>query len=189
MKEIEVLVKVEDDINLVKKVFERFNYIGDNKTIDTYYYDPLRSNLKPNDKNQIDECMRIRTKNDKCYISYKVDHFDKDKWIYSDEYETEVYSYEQIVKIISLLGLKELLKIVNTKMTYTYQDYEIVLEFVEDLGTFMEVEYCTEDDVDINLIKSEIKEFINSLNIKVSDELNMGKPEMMINYQKNRLPK
>ena len=44
----------------------------------------------------------------------------------------------------------------------------------------MEVEYCTNDDVDINNTKKEIQEFIDSLNINLSKELNMGKPEMYL---------
>jgi adenylate cyclase class IV len=42
----------------------------------------------------------------------------------------------------------------------------------------MEVEYCTSDDIDIKTEKNKIQEFINSLGISVSEELNMGKPEM-----------
>ena len=45
----------------------------------------------------------------------------------------------------------------------------------------MEVEYCTNEDVDVKNIKKQIQEFINSLNLKTSKELNIGKPEMMLN--------
>ena len=47
-----------------------------------------------------------------------------------------------------------------------------------NLGIFMEVEYCTNEDVDVKLIKKEIQNFIDSLELNVSEELNMGKPEM-----------
>ena len=57
---------------------------------------------------------------------------------------------------------------------------EIVFETVKDLGYFLEVEYCTNEDVDVSYVKKEIQEFISSLGINVSSELNMGKPEMMI---------
>ena len=43
---------------------------------------------------------------------------------------------------------------------------------------FIEVEYCTNKDVDVKKEKSKIQEFINNLGINVSEELNMGKPEM-----------
>ena len=44
----------------------------------------------------------------------------------------------------------------------------------------MEVEYCTNEDVDVKKEKTKIWDFIKSLGINVSDELNMGKPEMYL---------
>lgn len=85
-----------------------------------------------------------------------------------------------ITEILKKLGLKELLTIHNSKSTYATDKYEIVLETVKDLGYFLEVEYCTNEDVEVSLIKEEIQKFIDDLGIKVSSELNMGKPEMMI---------
>lgn len=45
------------------------------------------------------------------------------------------------------------------------------------MGLFLEVEYCTDIDGDVKMEKK-IQEFINSLGINVSEELNIGKPEM-----------
>ena len=87
-------------------------------------------------------------------------------------------------KIIERLGLVPLLTIHNKKKTYVTDKYEIVLEDVKDLGHFLEVEFCTNEDVDVKKVKEEIQEFIDSLGIKVSEELNMGKPEMMIKRKK-----
>lgn len=180
MKEIEVLVKINEDVNKVKEAFEKFEYIGTELVIDEYYYDPKRSNLKPDSNNQLSECLRLRQKGKKQIITYKDDVFDNGKWLYSNEYETEVNSIDIIKEILNRLGLKKLLMVKNNKSTYKFNDYEIVLEDVEDLGYFMEVEYCTSDDVDIKKVKSEIQKFIDDLNLNVSEELNMGKPEMIL---------
>lgn len=181
MKEIEILVEVYSKPEEVIKVLEQFEFIGVKNTIDTYYYDPLRNNLKPNSNMQIDECLRLRTKNEVKTLTYKVDKFDESgKWLYSDEYETEIKDANMLKEILKLLGFKELLTINNSKRTYKYKEYEIVFETVKNLGNFMEVEYCTNDAVDIIEIKNEIQSFINSLQLDVSDELNMGKPEMII---------
>lgn len=185
MKEIEILVEVLDDVENVLKALDKFQYEGDKETIDVYYYDPLRDTLKPNSAGEINECLRVRTKNDLAYVTYKVDNFDDNgKWLYSDEYETTIGDLVMLNKIIERLGLVPLLTIHNKKKTYVTDKYEIVLEDVKDLGHFLEVEFCTNEDVDVKKVKEEIQEFIDSLGIKVSEELNMGKPEMMIKRKK-----
>lgn len=178
MKEIEVLVEVYDDILNIKRKFEKFNYEGLKETIDEYYYDPKRDTLKPDKENQLSHCLRLRSKNGNYFITYKDDVFEDGKWLYSNEYETKVESIDIIKEIFEKLGLVKFIKIENKKETYTYDNYEIVIEDVKDLGIFMEVEYCTNEDVDVKLIKKEIQNFIDGLGLNVSEELNMGKPEM-----------
>ena len=178
MKEIEVLVEVYDDILNIKRKFEKSNYEGLKETIDEYYYDPKRDTLKPDKENQLSHCLRLRSKNDNYFITYKDDVFEDGKWLYSNEYETKVESIDIIKEIFEKLGLVKFIKIENKKETYTYDNYEIVIEDVKDLGIFMEVEYCTNEDVDVKFIKKEIQNFIDGLGLNVSEELNMGKPEM-----------
>lgn len=178
MKEIEILVEVYDDIKKIKEIFKKFQYVGLKKTVDEYYYDPLRDTLKPDKIGGLNHCLRLRTKNDEYSITYKDDVFDNGKWLYSDEYETKVESITMVKNIFDRLGLVKFMEIDNDKETYIFKDYEIVIENVKDLGLFMEVEYCTNEDVDVKEIKNKIQDFINSLGINVSEELNMGKPEM-----------
>lgn len=179
MKEIEILVEVYDTIDNIKQSLKNFEHIGLNKVIDTYYYDPLRDTLKPNN-NELNHCLRLRQKNNKYSITYKDDVFDGNKWLYSNEYETDIDNIDTLKIIFNRMGLKKLLIIDNEKDTYKHGDYEIVVENVKDLGVFMEVEYCTDAEVDILEIKRQIQEFIDKLNINVSQELNIGKPEMYI---------
>ena len=181
MKEIEVLVEVYSPIELVLNKLEQFEFFGVHEVVDTYFYDSLRENLKPNENMQIDECLRLRKKNDINTITYKKDKFEENgKWLYSDEYETKVENLEILTQILEELGFKQLLIIDNTKRVYKYNNYEIVFENVKNLGYFIEVEFCTDEDVDVKQRKKEIQSFINSLNLDTSEELNMGKPEMLI---------
>lgn len=123
-------------------------------------------------------CLRLRAKNDNYYVTYKNDVFEGEKWLYSNEYETKIESIEMMKEVFERLGLKKFLEIDNNKEIYKTDKYEIALEDVKDLGIFLEVEYCTDEDVDVSKIKEEIQEFIDKLEINVSEELNMGKPEM-----------
>ncbi len=182
MKEIEILVEVYDDIDSVKKKLEQFEYVGLKHTIDEYYYDPKRDTLKPDKDNQLSHCLRLRSKNNDYYITYKDDVFENGIWQYSNEYETKVESMDMLKEIFDRLELKKFIEIDNKKEIYKTEKYEIALEDVKDLGLFLEVEYCTNDDVDIKEVKKEIQSFIDDLEINVSKELNMGKPEM---YMRN----
>lgn len=178
MKEIEILVEVYDDIDRVKNILKKYKYVGLKHTIDEYYYDPKRDDLKPDSNNQLSHCLRLRSKNNDYYITYKDDVFDDGKWLYSNEYETKVESIDVLKQVFDKLGLKKFIEIDNNKEIYLTDKYEIALESVTDLGLFLEVEYSTNDDVSVVDIKREIQEFINELGINVSLELTMGKPEM-----------
>lgn len=178
MKEIEILVEVYDDLDKIKDILKKFEHKGNKITIDEYYYDPMRDDLKPDKNNQLSHCLRLRKKNDECSITYKDDVFDNGKWLYSNEYESKVESIEMIREIFNRLGLIKFIEINNEKDIYIYEDYEIALENVKDLGIFLEVEYCTNEEVDVVEVKKNIQAFIDGLGIKVSSELNMGKPEM-----------
>ena len=50
MKEIEILVKLYSSLEEAKEVLKKFDFINTQDTTDIYYYDPLRNELKPNDK-------------------------------------------------------------------------------------------------------------------------------------------
>ena len=115
MKEIEVLVKINAGIDKVKEVFKKFEYVDTQLVVDEYYYDPKRNNLKPDSNNQLSECLRLRKTGKKQLITYKDDVFDNGKWLYSNEYETEVKSIDTMKEILSRLGLKKLLVVKNNK--------------------------------------------------------------------------
>ena len=185
MREIEILAKLHTDLQIAKAALSRFDYKGEKTTKDTYFFDPLRSNLKQNSDGKLLECCRLREKGGHFYITYKVDHYQDKTWIYSDEYETEVQDLKALENIFQCLGLQKLVVVNNVKHTYETPDYEIVLEEVEGLGAFIEVEAKHDDESKpVEEIKSGIFHFLMNLGLDVSKELNAGKPEMLLNKQK-----
>ena len=180
MKEIEILVEVFTDEQTVLDKLSAFDFVGNKHTVDTYYFDPLRPELKPDESGRLTACFRTRQKDGVNYITYKTDHFNGNVWSYSDEAETTVSDIQVLHDIIKTLGFRKLITIDNLKRTYRTDKYTIEFEKVNDLGLFMEVEYCTPDDVNVSQIKTEIQSFIDTLGIDVSPELNAGKPELML---------
>ncbi|KND49052.1 MAG: hypothetical protein AB200_01315 [Parcubacteria bacterium C7867-005] len=181
MKEIEILIEVKSDKETALRALGGFDSLGVKKTLDVYFYDPLRKNLQPDEENRLSASFRIRQKGEKCSMAYKIDHFILEEWSHSDEYETEIEDLETAIKIVENFGLKELVRIDNEKYIYTTPEYEIVLEDVKNLGLFMEVEKIGKvGDDEVASTKEEIRSLLKSLKIEFGPEQNAGKPELML---------
>lgn len=185
MREVEVLVELKEDISTALQKLQAFDYKGEKHTLDTYYYDPLRPDLHMTPEGKLFSCCRLRKKDGKSYITYKTDYYDKQKWLYSDEHESEVTDLEALKKIFDKLGLQKLVTVENTKHTYITPDYEIVIEEVKDLGLFLEVEALHDQPmIPVAQIKQKIYDFIEALGLSISPELNSGKPELLLKKKK-----
>lgn len=183
--EIEILVELLGNYEEALEVLRRYEFVGTYQSLDVYYYDPLRSQLKPNLESKIFSCFRLRKKGNKTALTYKNDYYDNDKWLYSDEYETSLDDYDSMVDIINCLGYKKLLALDIEKNIFMHNEYEIVLEKVDQLGCFLEVELKSKRDITNPLIeKDKIWAFICDLGLSISDELNSGKPELFIKKNK-----
>ena len=180
MKEIEVLVDFDDSKEKVLDILSKFEFEKEIVFHDTYYEDPLRDNLKPEDDLRINEIFRVRRVGKDCLITYKKNHFDGKRWLYSDEYETKAENYETIEKIVEMLGLKEQIVVHNHRRFFKSGKYEITLDEVEGFGFFLEVEQMSDEDVDVKKIKDEIRDFIKNLGLTNVRELNIGKNQMML---------
>jgi len=182
MKEIEVLLEVKSKKEDVLHALGRFDSRGVKKTLDIYFFDPLRNDLCPEKNGRLRQSFRLRDKGGKYSLTYKIDHFSRDDvWIYSDEHEVPVKNFNTTLLIIQYLGLKELVRIESEKRVFITTDYEIVLEDVKDLGLFLEVERLSDVlDNEVEFAKGEIRNFIAKLGVKIGEELNCGKPELML---------
>lgn len=187
MKEIEVLMGVKSTKEDALKALSIFNFKGVKEVVDIYFYDPLRINLHPDSEGRLSSCYRLRLKDGKATVTYKKDYFDNGGiWTHSDEYETGVDDFDILLQIQYNLGFKELIRIENTKYTYTTDEYEIVLEDVKSLGLYLEAEKLGQvEDNDVLAVKEEIKKFIKTLNINFGEEQNAGKPELMLKKLKS----
>lgn len=174
MGEIELLYPVLDDKETVLSKLNEFEFVGKEIVEDMYFY--VKNNSSKNS-----ETFRIRKKGSKNMMTHKIDRFDENgKWIYSDETEIEVSNFEDAKKIIERLGLKHKITVFVIKHIFNYMDYEIVLEEVDKLGLFIEVELKkVPKNVDVKDKREKIIEFIKSLNLELGEEPEFGKPELL----------
>lgn len=179
MKEIEVEVAFDNSKEEVIRILSKYEYIGEKEIYDTYYYDPQRPNLKPEEDLRLNETFRVRKTDSSSYITYKKQHFKGKLWIYSDEYETSIGDADTIKKVISLLGLKPLIEVHNKRKIYKNKNFEIELEEIDGLGLFIEVEKMSRSDDEMRE-KEKIREFIRGLGLKNVRELNIGKNQYLL---------
>ena len=99
------------------------------------------------------------------------------------EYEVTVSSRTELEAIFQLLGFKPMVTVKKTRRTGHYKNWEICIDEVEELGTFIEVEQMAEHDEDIEPVRDAIMEFLRSLGITESDLLAKRYDIQMIELQ------
>lgn len=189
MKEIEILYPYLEDIAVGEQKVNNFKkdvfvLREQSRVVDTYFVSNFFNDLSPSENYKLSSSLRVREINEIGYITYKLDKFnDKNIWLYSDEYETMVDSATTVKGILENLHFSELVKIDNTKTIYENSQFELVFEDVKGLGNFLEIEYKSNSEIeesDIENIKESIRSLANELHLCIGEELNAGKPELML---------
>lgn len=180
MIELEILVEVNSTYEQALNALKHLDLVQESFTEDIYYIDPLRGTLQP--KNfKLSASFRLRNMGDKSFLTYKDDYFQGDTWLYSDEQETEIGDFTAAQEILKKLGFEKMVVLRNLKRIYRSDSYEVVLERVENLGIFLEVELKRKiSEEDVISEKKKIQVFIDSLKVNSSPELNCGKPELYL---------
>lgn len=134
--EIKVKLSKEEFEKIEKFMKSKAKFLKNSKQIDTYYQPTFRKFLKEKDE-VIDEWLRIGIRGNKKILNYKNWHDN----MYCDEYEVEIDNEENLDKIFKVLGLEQIAVVDKLRNTYYYLDkYEVALDFVKDLGYFIEIE-------------------------------------------------
>ena len=111
------------DAHFVKKVYET----------DTYFNHPAR------DFAETDEALRIRVAGGKSYLTYKgrkVDVQSKTR----EEIEVEIRDADTAALLLTKVGFTPVAVVKKVRVLYELGEFDICLDDVEDVGTFVEVE-------------------------------------------------
>ncbi|WP_052600204.1 class IV adenylate cyclase [Aureispira sp. CCB-QB1] len=110
--------------------------------------------------------LSIRERGDVKILNYK--HYypeGEEKHQYCDEFECEISNPKMLAKILSALGAEEIALVKKKRETFVFKDeFEIVLDQVDDLGFFIEVE-AIKNQGGIEATRKKVENFINSINI------------------------
>lgn len=151
----------ESNIAQVKNVAK---YIATSKEIDKYF----RVRRDP----KLSWVTRIRSKEDKYFLTYKSDKRGEGKW---SEVEIEISKHE--AENLELFFLENDfvidLEIEKNRESYTFKNLSINIDDITNLGTYVEAEIIT-SEVDIDRGRTEIMEFFELIGIEPSTITNSG---------------
>ncbi|MFQ6105535.1 MAG: class IV adenylate cyclase [Candidatus Hydrothermarchaeaceae archaeon] len=132
--EIEIKARIERQEDVVQKLRSLgAKYIKTEKQEDVYFNHPSR------DFSTTDEALRIRSAGGIFSLTYKGPKIDKITKT-REEYETEVSDIDETEKILEKLGFKKAGSVVKTRVCYRLGVFSVMLDSVEGLGDFVEIE-------------------------------------------------
>lgn len=158
--EIKIKVSENDYKRLLNFMKQKAEFIKGTNQVDTYYQPTYRKFL--NDK-EVNEWLRIGERGNKTILNYKNWHDN----MYCDEYEVEIDNKDNLDRIFKILDLEQIAVVDKKRIIYFYlEKYEISLDFVKDLGYFIEIEVK-------KYTKSPIDEYSDLLKLAKNLDLNL----------------
>ncbi len=182
-------IEIEIKFRLDEKTFQRAKdllnktsrFVKTSQQLDEYFTPANRDFL------QLEfpiEWLSLRKRDEKQLINYKHLNLGKSREVlFSDEFETIVEDVDKIKNIFSSLNFKSLVVVDKRRDIYIYNDeFEIALDFVKNLGRFMEVE-AIKDFGSVENARNRILEFAKSLDLDESNIEHRGYPHLMLKEQ------
>lgn len=185
--EIEIKIKPNSDEVIDKLLKWLYNNTFQTREVFQVdrYFENKNSTFLYVDKNgfkDADEWLRVRTiDKTESWICYKKCHRKGDGIIfYSDEVETRIENPNKMYTILELLKYQLIIEVQKIRKSYSYSDFQIDIDTVIGIGTFIEIEYRGKID---NLKDGRIliKKFLNIIGIQNYEEVYSSYPYMVLN--------
>ncbi len=90
------------------------------------------------------------------------------------EYESEVKDPEAIHQILLIMGYRPQVEVKKVRRKGRFGEYEICLDEVAELGSFVELEKLTTDDIDPGQVQEDLFLALESLGLSRGDEEKRG---------------
>jgi adenylate cyclase class 2 len=179
MKEIEVKARLKHVDQIIKKLTTLECVLSEPiRQIDTVYA-KIIGTVDEYLKN--DHFLRIREKSDGRFIFTVKKPLSKSV-LTKSEHEIEVKNAKELEQAIFLMGYQAANRVVKLRRTAHFGEFEICIDDVEGLGSFIEIEKMSDGNID--LVRKELNEFLFSLGISPNDEVSKGYDIMAIeNHQ------
>jgi len=171
MREIEIKLKAPNLDEIVKKLEKLGCHLSDPISQHDTIYSKNGANKEYVSSKQGDIIMRIRRMTTKAEFNLKQQ---KSGEMDNLEYETEVKDPDVMHQILVLLGYVPTIEVKKVRRQVKFGQYEICLDEVEQLGTFVELEKMAEDDADPEVVRRELFAALAPLDLLPKDEETRG---------------
>ncbi len=172
MREIEVKAKVKNLKSLLNKSNQIGIYFGEPVVQEDTTYETLLPKDNP-DWN----IFRIRKQGNKIILTmkYKASSRSRD----NHERETVIEDAKEVADMLERVGYSFGVRIRKTRKIANYNDLEICLDEVDELGTYIEVEKLANDEADVDAIQAELWNILSELGIDSKDRIHKGYDTLM----------
>ncbi len=118
-----------------------------------------------------DIIVRIRRENNRSLFTLKRQQTNE---MDNTELETEVSDPNALHEALLLMGYVPQVEVKKNRKEGKYEEYEICLDEVDELGTFVELEKLAPEDADPDKVREELFETLEGLGLSRNDEETRG---------------
>ncbi len=182
-QEVEIKAKIEDPKGVERKLRRIGKFTRVRKQVDEYFVPPQQDFFK---KNPPIEYLRVRYEGERSHLNYSFLHFRKDGWLaVTDEYETLVQNPRTVGEVLKKIGMIHKVTVEKTRKYFDCGKFEVVLDEVRNLGSFVEVE-AKKVFGSLAETRKACMDFLENLKIKYEMNNDMGYPRMLYKKLKSR---
>lgn len=175
MIEVEVKAKITHPDRIIKLLKTQAKFLKEIHQADIYFNAPDR------DFKLTDEALRIRISSEGSALTYKGPKIgnliDKTR----EEISVHINDLIKTRIILEKLGFQEVEKVSKKRILFQFNDLIISVDFVENLGEFIEIEGLVTTQNEIEIKRKEILEFLNGLDIPLEDCERRSYLELLLN--------
>ena len=176
MYEVEIKARLNNREEIMQKLHSLGCIFSDELHQIDYIFIPEKENFPPPLGVPV---LRVRKQNELHFFTLKIPQSSRQDCI---EKEFEISDGNEMLEIIKLIGYKQVPTVEKKRIKTIFNDMEIVLDLVEGLGEFIEVEKIvkTPDPEARIKIQEELFSFLNDLGITKEDQVVDGKYDIML---------
>lgn len=176
--EIEVKARIKDRAALVEKLTSMSCILSEPVVQDDTVY---VENIGSTEMFMINKVfLRIRVIDDtKVILTAKQSKDKAARNLIKREHEVEVSSAEEARAILTMMGYQPAVRVRKSRQTATYGNYEICVDEIEGLGSFVEVEAMGSESQALE-VQDKLWQFLYSLDISPRDKITKGYDILML---------